>query len=478
MIEWMQTHKKWLIITIWIATIAFILAGAVGWGSLSFGRKRDTLVKIGDTQVRIGDLQQIYNVIYDRVNRQMGGKLDDATATKMGLKQKALQIAVEQGYFRELTRRLGLEVVDQEVANLLQKIFKTPETYSLFLQRLGMTKRDYEEIQRHQLIVGKFFNTVSIDPFPLTIEGYGSALYVADRLKIKLLSVDEVNATVTPKEIEEYYQKHKEQFLTQPIYQLQIVEIPIEGEVNQTEIEDYYSLHRTDYTDSEGAILPLKQVEEEVKMDYLAHKLKRKAFLSYKNLKNGKINGKFIQLPFNNDELTPLQMEELKGRGYLRPVRIGNKWIVAKLIKIEPPKPKPLSQVSSQIGEALLREKRLQLLEKEGQRLAKTDFEGEDIGYRTKFDLNITGLTPEEGGRLLMEIFTRWKSAGVVIVSPEKVVVYRILAQKLLDRQKLETNKNQIIQLVKEIVNSELKRDMLNELSQLYPIVSYVKDGN
>ena len=37
MITWMQRHKKWLIITIWISTIAFIGAGFVGWGSYNYG---------------------------------------------------------------------------------------------------------------------------------------------------------------------------------------------------------------------------------------------------------------------------------------------------------------------------------------------------------------------------------------------------------------------------------------------------------
>ncbi len=32
MITWMQRHKKWLVITIWISTIAFVGAGFVGWG--------------------------------------------------------------------------------------------------------------------------------------------------------------------------------------------------------------------------------------------------------------------------------------------------------------------------------------------------------------------------------------------------------------------------------------------------------------
>ena len=39
MITWMQRHKKWLVITIWISTIAFVGAGFVGWGSYEYGKQ-------------------------------------------------------------------------------------------------------------------------------------------------------------------------------------------------------------------------------------------------------------------------------------------------------------------------------------------------------------------------------------------------------------------------------------------------------
>ena len=48
MISWMQKHNKYLVWTIWIATIAFIGAGFVGWGSYSFGSKAGNVAKVGD----------------------------------------------------------------------------------------------------------------------------------------------------------------------------------------------------------------------------------------------------------------------------------------------------------------------------------------------------------------------------------------------------------------------------------------------
>ena len=51
MIDWMQKHKKWLIITIWISTIAFIAAGMVGWGSYSFNLDQGVVARVGDIKI-------------------------------------------------------------------------------------------------------------------------------------------------------------------------------------------------------------------------------------------------------------------------------------------------------------------------------------------------------------------------------------------------------------------------------------------
>ncbi|NPA87759.1 MAG: hypothetical protein GXO01_03545, partial [Epsilonproteobacteria bacterium] len=76
MIEWMQTHRKWLVITIWIATIAFIGAGFVGWGQFQFGKSQSAVAKVGDTEVTIQDWQEAYQNLFQIENQKLGGRLD------------------------------------------------------------------------------------------------------------------------------------------------------------------------------------------------------------------------------------------------------------------------------------------------------------------------------------------------------------------------------------------------------------------
>ncbi len=72
MISWMQRHNKYLVITIWIATIAFIGAGAVGWGSMHFGQRAGSIAKIGDVTVSKLKYQFTYNNFYSEYAQKLG----------------------------------------------------------------------------------------------------------------------------------------------------------------------------------------------------------------------------------------------------------------------------------------------------------------------------------------------------------------------------------------------------------------------
>ena len=59
MITWMQKHKKYLVVTIWVSTIAFVGAGFVGWGAYDFNKSRATsIAKVGNIDISYQRFQQ------------------------------------------------------------------------------------------------------------------------------------------------------------------------------------------------------------------------------------------------------------------------------------------------------------------------------------------------------------------------------------------------------------------------------------
>ncbi|MFY9081633.1 SurA N-terminal domain-containing protein, partial [Aliarcobacter butzleri] len=116
MITWMQRHKKWLVITIWISTIAFVGAGFVGWGSYDYGKQGGVVAKIGDREVTVEEYQQEYSNLYSQYSRMFGDMFNNQIAEQLGLKDIAYNQVLQKNLFMAYGDSLGLDVTDEEIA--------------------------------------------------------------------------------------------------------------------------------------------------------------------------------------------------------------------------------------------------------------------------------------------------------------------------------------------------------------------------
>jgi len=72
MITWMQKHRKYLIVTIWISTIAFVGAGFVGWGAYSYGGdKAQAVATVGSRSISVREFQLSYSNMYSYYSNLM-----------------------------------------------------------------------------------------------------------------------------------------------------------------------------------------------------------------------------------------------------------------------------------------------------------------------------------------------------------------------------------------------------------------------
>ena len=188
-------------VTIWVATIAFIGAGFVGWGQFQFGRKSSTVAKIKDTEVSIQDVQEVYNNLFEEKNKQLGGALDDATAEKLGLKKQAFDMAIEQGILRQYAKDLGMYVTDEEVAKQILAYFKDKKTYIQYLTQTGQKAKDFEAKLKKQLLIQKLLTALHITPSVTLKLTFGSALYNSDNLEIKIINKSSIKVNLSEDEI-------------------------------------------------------------------------------------------------------------------------------------------------------------------------------------------------------------------------------------------------------------------------------------
>ena len=77
MLTWMQHHKKYLVITIWISVIAFVGAGFAGWGAYDFNLNRSSSVAVvGDEKITFSEFNMRYNQIFGYYNQISNGALE------------------------------------------------------------------------------------------------------------------------------------------------------------------------------------------------------------------------------------------------------------------------------------------------------------------------------------------------------------------------------------------------------------------
>ena len=291
MITWMQTLKKWLIITIWIATIAFVGAGFVGWGAYSYGKREDTVAKVKDTEISVRDVQDIYSQMFNQLNQAMNGKLDEATAKSLGLEKSAFQRALTRAILIQFAKDNGLYVTDDEIAKTIISMPQFQENgkfskkfYNLFLRQSRLKPKQYEANLRKDLLIQKILTALSLPASETTIKTIADAIFMEDRISIKTLYAPTVS--VSDDEVKKFWKQNKDNYKSKLSYNIGYFYVSLNGEVTESEIGNYYEEHKLEkYVDENGKIKDeekfLKELEEFVKN--LKEGTKKKAKIAVKN---------------------------------------------------------------------------------------------------------------------------------------------------------------------------------------------------
>jgi len=478
MITWMQTHKKWLIVTIWIATIAFVGAGFVGWGAYSYGKKQDEVARVKDTSIKVKDIQDIYSQLFNQLNQAMGGKLDEATAKQFGLEKAAFQQALTRAMLIQFAKDNGLYVTDEELAkNLIsipafQKNGKfDKKLYEIFLKNARLTAKEFEENLKKDILIQKIMTALNLPSTKTTQDTIASYILMEDKVSISTIYAPKVE--VTEAEIKKYWEKNKDKYKSPLSYNIGYFYVVLTAEVTEAEINNYYDEHKQNYTDKDGAILPLEKVKDKVKQDLLAKKTKKEAILTMKKLKNGEMKFKEADnVGINNPYISKENMTKLVENKFLKPTLTPKGWLIATLIKINEPKTLPYEEAKEMAKADLIKEKTKETLIKLAQNKLK-DFKGKNIGFIGKDDLmKLKTMSVDEANRFIQTLFSSLSPKGYVLLpdtlNPNKAILFKITEQKLLNDKKYDKFKNMIISYSNKLKSDELNINLIKQLEKLY----------
>lgn len=486
MISWMQKHNKYLVWTIWIATIAFIGAGFVGWGSYSFGSKAGNVAKVGEIEISHKQLNTAYSHLYNRYNQMFQGKFDEAKAKEMKLVQQAFASLATQAKILNFAKDHGIIVSDEEVAKILQSIggFQKDGVfnkgiYDAYLQNQRMKAKDFEANLRDEIIINKTLSLFQSDILPLEEETVSAAFNIADKLSYKVLTPEDVNFNAKESDIKTYWEAHKTDFMTPKKYALSIVWTKtMETPVNDEELQKFYAEQSFNYTGTDGKQLSFEEAKKSVTADLKVKKTKKNAQKDYIAFKKGEVQNPLkVTLALGDRSLSKELWEEImkKSAGeIIKPKVVGNRYATVRVETVIEPQAKSFEEAKAEAAiryaDHAKKEALLTLSESTLEKLSESNATRSGFLSLEQYD-NLNGLNSQESLQFLQKLFTSSKEKGIISVS-NKIVIYEILEQKFksADANQTESIKKSVDQMKMRAFES----NFIEMLDNMYPTEVYM----
>ncbi len=443
MITWMQRHKKWLVVTIWISTIAFVGAGFVGWGSYNYGKTGGDMAKVGDVTISYKDVNDQYNRLYSQYSETFGEQFNQEVAKKLDLETVAFDSTVSSALVMNYARDLGLIVTDKEVSQELVRYDAflkdgkfDKDIYIKVLSQNHNSPKEFENRLKKDILIGKVQDifrkfTKNSDN---EIENISKIFAIKDDLDIQIIKANDIIVDKNDKKLKEYWEKNKNLYLSNTQYKTNISEIAIkDGDEKKAK------------TQALKLFIDLKKSKK---------RFDKTTTIDINNL------------GLNQDDINDIQKAE-KNK-VLKPIQSGDKFIILQIIETIKPKPLPFLDIVDEVALSY----KIQVLLKQKAQKALENFQGVNIGTidMSKFK-QIDGLTKEQSQTFYNQLFSRQDKKGIIAIQ-DKNIVYNIKKSEFGEVGSKET-KDIVSKRIDTIKINLLMSKLLENLKNRYDVVRY-----
>lgn len=485
MITWMQRHKKWLVITIWISTIAFVGAGFVGWGSYEYGKQGGVVAVVGDREISVEEYNQEYSNLYAQYSKMFGSMFNKELAEQLKLKDVAYRQVLQKNLVLSYADSLGLDVTNEDIAKELVKYDAflkdgkfDKETYVKVLGQNKMTPKIFEDSLKRNILLQKVQGLFEINPNAVEVENLSKLLFIQDDISIKILNSSDVKIDVKVDELKKYWEENKNSYMSEVSYDLEVKEIPlISANSSEDDIKAHYEKFKIDYKYEDGKIKSLDEAREQIIKD-LDEKFTKteslKVFLKVKKDEEKfetKVSYKESALPYSSENNAKLL--ETKEGDIAKPFLENNKYLIVKLSKKNLSQPLTFEQAVPLVTkdyENVMKSKKLDELATSQLK----DFKGNDILGVSRESVNkISGLEQKEASKFLNELFSSVSKEGIVKLD-DKVVLFRINNSKFGEYNKAKDAS--VKQTIMQLQEEELMINLMKKLENSFDVKSSVQE--
>ena len=478
MITWMQRHKKYLIITIWISTIAFVGAGFVGWGQYSYGDKAGAVAKVGKIEITMGELQKSYSRLFSQYNNMFQGNFDEEKAKAFGLQRQALNQLTNQALLLNLADSYDLRVNNLELIENLktQEYFFqdgvfNKEIYKEALSRNNLSMKEYEADLRKQLLIQKVLKLLPVQENSGEKSIIDAVLSIADKIEYKVLSDANITINTSDAALKPFWESKKHEFMSEVSYDVKYIkQEKVSKEHDDAKISEHYAQNKNHFKDTDGKILTLENAKEKVIAELNAKTTKEMALRAYIAYKKRKLS-EDIQVDtltlsksnnkFNEEILTKIAKLSITSP-YLKPVKLDGEYFTFELIKINPSKVQSFENAKASVLPLFSKsQKKEKLMQLANDSLA--NFKGTTTDFITNKDsMSLSDIPLLEAERFLAQLFNSQKKRGIITLDSGKVILYNILEQKMLNISNND-QANSMTQLKTTLFNEGIIKNLQNK---------------
>jgi len=445
MIEWMQKHKKWLIITIWISTIAFVGAGFVGWGSYDYGKSDSTIATVGKKEIPVKDLQAEYSNLYAQYQQMLGENFNQEMAKQFKLEETALQRVIQRYLILNYADEIGLIATDEEVALELLKInafFKDgkfdKDTYISVLRQNQRTVTDFESQLKQDILVSKVQNLFQTPLKANELENISSLIFSEDEVSINIVTGNDIKINSNENQLKEYWLANKAKYKSESGFKILYTKI--------------------------------EQIEEKTKKEM--RKVALRTYLDLKKEKKEFQNNETLYT--SSDFLTTEDFKTLitsKEGTILKPMYKDDHYYVIKLVKKVLPQELEYEKVQSQVKNDYTESMKMKKLNEKAEKIV-SNFSGQNIGYVSRNNIpTIDGLIDLERDEFIKHLFSATQVINTVNLG-SKVIVYKITNSRFTQND--ATQNQTISQTIQNLKASSLSSSLLAKLASKYEVKSFI----
>lgn len=483
MISWMQKHRKYLVVTIWISTIAFVGAGFVGWGAYSFSDASNAVAKVGDVKISIKDYQREYSNMFGMYQQLFNGSFDEAKAKEMKLEELSLERLISKAYMLNMAKDFGIYITDVEVAQELAKIKDFQKdgkfdkaTYIDVLKNSRLKPNDFETTLKDDLMLRKFYTAIKPSVGGGEKDAVLSAFFMKDALKISIVHSKDVKVVYKDEELKKFWETNKNKYMTNEVFELDIHKTPlINSTISEDDIKKYYEDNKSNFVADDGKILSYENAKNSVTREIVVNNTKKEAnknfykFKSNELLPTQSITTDLASLKYDGENTAKL-MEANVG-DVLKPMEVEDGFVVIKIKNKIPSKEKTYEEAIAEVKKDFEIDKKTKILEENAKEKLK-NFDGIDIGSVSRNNIPaINGLTQNEANVFVNKVFSKNTKKDFVILG-DKVVIYEIISQSISKDSEIDDMFNENIVNIKEAL---LDRNLMKLLTEKYQVEKYVK---